>query len=314
MIEAAGLSRRFTTKHGVVDAVRSVDFTVDAGEIVGFLGPNGAGKTTTMRMLTTLLKPTSGSAVVAGCDLATDPVGVRRRIGYVSQGGGANPGYIVHEEIELQARLYGLGRAEVARRVDEVIAILDLAELRDRVVGTLSGGQRRRLDIALGLVHGPELVFLDEPSAGLDPTSRSHLWSYIRRLRDEHGTTVFLSTHYLDEADALCDRVLIMDAGRIIAEDSPETLKQRVSDDVVIVEISGDVEVAGRALREEAAVRDLTVDGAVLRFGTDRGDKAVTTTVRALDRADIEVLSIRVERPTLDDVFLALTEETPIAA
>jgi len=308
LIEARELSRRFETDRGPVDAVRGVEFTVEPGEIVGFLGPNGAGKTTTMRMLTTLLKPTAGSAVVAGYDLHTDPVQVRRRIGYVAQGGGANPGYVVAEELELQARLYGIGRAEAQRNAKEVASFLDLTDLYDRVIGTLSGGQRRRLDVALGLVHAPGLVFLDEPSAGLDPTSRNHLWSYIQRLRNERGTTVFLSTHYLDEADALCDRVLIMNQGRIIAEDSPETLKQRISGDSVIVEIAGDVEPAVAALREQPGVRGLTVDGQRVRFHTDRGDRAVMSTVRALDRADAEVLSIQVDRPTLDDVFLALTD------
>jgi ABC-2 type transport system ATP-binding protein len=314
LIEARGLSRRFETTRGPVDAVRGVEFTVEPGEIVGFLGPNGAGKTTTMRMLTTLLTPTAGSAVVAGYDLRTEPVRVRRRIGYVAQGGGANPGCVVAEELELQARLYGFGRAAARRNAREVASFLDLTDLYDRAIGTLSGGQRRRLDVALGLVHAPGLVFLDEPSAGLDPAGRNHLWTYIRRLRKERGTTVFLSTHYLDEADALCDRVLIMNRGRIIAEDSPETLKQRISGDSVIVEIAGDVERAVVALREQPGVRGLTVDGQRVRLHTDRGDRAVVSTVRTLDGADAKVLSIQVDRPTLDDVFLALTDTTAVPA
>src|SRR5581483_2021713 len=211
MIEARGLARTFRTRKGLVEAVRGVDLSVRAGEIVGFLGPNGAGKTTTLRMLTTLLTPTAGTARVAGCDLLGDPAGVRRRIGYVAQGGGTDPTCLADEELVLQAELYRLGAAAARRRAKELFAQLDLAGLEDRPVQTLSGGQRRRLDVALGLVHRPPLVFLDEPTAGLDPQARSNLWEHVRRLRGEHHTTIFLTTHYLDEADALCDRILIID-------------------------------------------------------------------------------------------------------
>jgi ABC-2 type transport system ATP-binding protein len=211
MITARGLSRTFTSRKRTIEAVRGIDFEVQAGEIVGLLGPNGAGKTTVQRMLATLLVPTAGDAIVAGCDLRRDPVGVRRRLGYVSQTGGTNPAAKVDEELVTQAQLYGLTRAAAITRAKALRRALDLADLGDRIVKTLSGGQKRRLDIALGLMHEPKLVFLDEPSTGLDPHSRANLWAHIRGLRDRANATILLTTHYLDEADALCDRILIID-------------------------------------------------------------------------------------------------------
>ncbi|MFC7728075.1 ABC transporter ATP-binding protein [Actinomadura keratinilytica] len=245
MIKASGLARTFTTRRGTVEAVRGVDLSVAPGEIVGFLGPNGAGKTTTLRMLTTLLAPTAGTATVAGHDLRTDAAGVRRRIGYVAQGGGAAPAVPVGEELDLQARLYGV--PDRAARIADLCARLELEGLLDRPAQTLSGGQRRRLDIALGLVHRPPLVFLDEPTTGLDPHNRGNLWEHIRRMRDEDGTTVFVTTHYLEEADALCDRILIIDHGRIVAEGTPDELKRRVSGDVVTLELADARPPPGRA-------------------------------------------------------------------
>ena len=318
LIEAAGLARTFRSRHGTVEAVRGVDFTVGAGEIVGFLGPNGAGKTTTLRMLTTLLTPTAGTATVAGCDLRRDPAGVRRRIGYVAQGGGTDPAAGVREELVLQARLYRLGAAEAQRRTAELCAQLDLAGLEGRLVKTLSGGQRRRLDIALGLVHRPPLVFFDEPTAGLDPQGRSHLWDHIRRLRGHYDTTVFLTTHYLDEADALCDRILIIDHGRIVAEGAPEELKRRIAGDVITVEVAGGADRAQAALAGHAAVREVAVADHTLRLAVEHGEQALAGLLRALDAARVELASVRLARPTLDDVFLTLTgrslrEEAPAA-
>jgi ABC-2 type transport system ATP-binding protein len=308
MIEAKGLARTFRTRQGTVEAVRGVDFTVQPAEIVGFLGPNGAGKTTTLRMLTTLLRPSAGSATVAGCDLRGDPAGVRRRIGYVAQGGSTDPRCKVREELVLQAELYRIDAAEARRRTGELCQQLELAGLEERLVQTLSGGQRRRLDIALGLVHRPPLVFLDEPTAGLDPQGRSNLWGHIRRLRDEHQTTVFLTTHYLDEADALCDRILIIDHGRIVAEGSPDELKRRISGDVVTVEVAGAAADRARAvLSEHAGVREVATSGATLRLTVERGDQVLMSLIRALDAAKVELVSIQLARPTLDDVFLTLT-------
>ncbi|MFF6776084.1 ABC transporter ATP-binding protein [Streptomyces sp. NPDC012637] len=225
IISTSGLSRTFRTRHGEVTAVHGIDLTVRPGEILGFLGPNGAGKSTTLRMLSTLLPPTGGVATVAGHDLLRDAVGVRRKIGYVAQSGGVDPQETVRSELVLQGRLYGLSRAEAAARAAGLARDLDLTELLDRGSTALSGGQRRRLDIALGLTHRPELLFLDEPTTGLDPGSRTALWALVRRLRDEHGTTVVLTTHYLDEADALADRLVIIDKGVVAAEGTPAALK-----------------------------------------------------------------------------------------
>jgi ABC-2 type transport system ATP-binding protein len=307
MIEAKGLARTFRTRQGPVEAVRGVDFTVQPAEIVGFLGPNGAGKTTTLRMLTTLLHPGAGSATVAGCDLRGDPAGVRRRIGYVAQGGSTDYRCKVREELVLQAELYRIEAAEARRRTSELCQQLELAGLEERLVQTLSGGQRRRLDIALGLVHRPPLIFLDEPTAGLDPQGRSNLWGHIRRLRDEHQTTIFLTTHYLDEADALCDRILIIDHGRIVAEGTPDELKRRISGDVVTVEVAGAADRAKAVLADHAGVREIAVSGATLRLTVERGDQVLMSLLRALDAAKVELVSIQLARPTLDDVFLTLT-------
>ncbi|WP_428952281.1 ABC transporter ATP-binding protein [Streptomyces sp. cg35] len=225
VISASGLARTFQTKRGPVDAVRGIDLRVEPGEILGFLGPNGAGKTTTLRMLTTLLPPTGGAATVAGCDLATDPAGVRRAVGYVAQSGGVDPAVSVREELVTQGRLYRLTKRQAVARADELADALGLAELMDRKAAALSGGQRRRLDIALGLAHRPAVLFLDEPTTGLDPGSRSDLWDLVRRLRAEFGTTVFLTTHYLDEADALADRIVVVDRGVVAAQGTPSALK-----------------------------------------------------------------------------------------
>ncbi|MDX2530655.1 ABC transporter ATP-binding protein [Streptomyces europaeiscabiei] len=227
IISTAGLARTFRTKRGPVEAVRGIDLTVRPGEILGFLGPNGAGKTTTLRMLTTLLPPTGGAATVAGHDLATDAAGVRRACGYVAQSGGVDPQITVREELVTQGRLYRLTKSQAVERATELARDLDLTELLDRKCAALSGGQRRRLDIAMALTHRPRVLFLDEPTTGLDPGSRADLWELVRRLRDEHGTTVFLTTHYLDEADALADRIVVVDQGLVVADDTPGALKLR---------------------------------------------------------------------------------------
>ncbi|MER7348948.1 ATP-binding cassette domain-containing protein [Streptomyces aurantiacus] len=227
IISTAGLAKTFVTKAGSVEAVRGIDLTVAPGEILGFLGPNGAGKTTTLRMLTTLLPPTGGAAAVAGVDLRGNPAAVRKKIGYVAQSGGVDPQETVRDELVIQGRLYGLTKAEATSRAAELAADLDLTELLDRRTAALSGGQRRRLDIALGLTHRPAVLFLDEPTTGLDPGSRADLWRLVRELRDKHGTTVFLTTHYLDEADALADRIVVVDKGVVAAEGTPAALKEQ---------------------------------------------------------------------------------------
>jgi ABC-2 type transport system ATP-binding protein len=325
MITTQGLSRTFTsrTKSGkkTVEAVRGVNIDVAEGELVGFLGPNGAGKTTTLRMLTTLLVPTAGTATVAGCDLLADPLGVRRRIGYVSQAGGSTPEAKVGEELVLQGRFYGMSKAAAIGRADELTKRLDLSGLGDRKTKTLSGGQRRRLDIAMGLIHDPKLVFLDEPSTGLDPQSRANLWEHIRSLRDTHGTTVFLTTHYLDEADALSDRILVIDNGEIVAEGTPDALKSQVSGDGVSfsVEPRHVVRAAEIAATLDGAHEVSAVDTSVT-LRVPRGDVAMPELLRALDSQGIRMTAMSVQRPTLDDVFLTMTgrslrdAEAPAAA
>ncbi|MFI7124670.1 ABC transporter ATP-binding protein [Nonomuraea sp. NPDC050153] len=245
MITTSGLSKTFD---GGVEAVKGVDLAVEPGEIVGFLGPNGAGKTTTMRMLTTLLRPTSGTATVAGHDLLGEAKEVRRRIGYVSQNGGVPPTSPLEGELALQGMLYGLSRARAEARTREALERLELTGLESKPGAALSGGQRRRFDIAFALLHDPVVLFLDEPTTGLDPQSRANLWDHIRSLRLEKGMTVFLTTHYLDEADALCDRIVIIDHGRIVAEGAPAELKTggRTLDEVFL-------DITGRSLREETA-------------------------------------------------------------
>jgi ABC-2 type transport system ATP-binding protein len=314
MIKAEGLARVFKSRRQTVEAVRGVDINVAEGEIVGFLGPNGAGKTTTLRMLTTLLRPTAGTATVAGVDLLRDPLGVRRRIGYVAQAigvtaGGSDPNCLVGEELQIQAQLYRIPPADAASRIALLLDRLELTGLEKRLCKTLSGGQRRRLDIALGLVHSPKLVFLDEPSTGLDPQSRSHLWDHVRALRDELGSTVFLTTHYLEEADALCDRVLVIDHGKIIAEGVPDELKHRVSGDVVTLSF-GTPAIGAQAelvLAEHPDVKDVAADGSSLRLSVDRGEQALPGLLRSLEGAGLTLESVQLARPTLDDVFLTLT-------
>jgi ABC-2 type transport system ATP-binding protein len=322
IIEARGLARDFTSRKHTVHAVRGVDITTEEGEIVGFLGPNGAGKTTTLRMLTTLLRPTAGTATVAGADLLRDPLGVRKRIGFVPQAigqtqGGTSDNSLVIEELLDQGTAYRIGREETRRRADILIKQLDLGGLDQRFVKTLSGGQRRRLEIALGLVHQPPLVFLDEPTTGLDPQSRSNMWEHIRRLRSELGTTIFLTTHYLDEADALCDRLFVIDHGVIVADGTPDELKRRISGDVVTLSVNGvtthgatnhgATEAARSLLTASPVVREITVTDGSLRLTVEHGEEALPVLLRTLDGAGITMSAISLSRPTLDDVFLTMT-------
>jgi ABC-2 type transport system ATP-binding protein len=268
-------------------------------------------------MLTTLLRPTAGTATVAGADLLRDPLGVRKRIGFVPQAigqtqGGTSDNSLVIEELLDQGTAYRIGREETRRRAAALIEQLDLGGLDQRFVKTLSGGQRRRLEIALGLVHQPPLVFLDEPTTGLDPQSRSNMWQHIRRLRSELGTTVFLTTHYLDEADALCDRLFVIDHGGIVAVGTPDELKRRISGDVVTLSVNGaavdDGTAAARSLLAASpVVREIAVADGSLRLTVEHGEEALPVLLRTLDGAGITMSAISLSRPTLDDVFLTLT-------
>jgi ABC-2 type transport system ATP-binding protein len=306
IIETHGLKRSFKSRRGSVEAVAGIDLQVYTGEIFGFLGPNGAGKTTTLRMLATLLPPTAGDATVAGCDLRREPGKVRERIGYVSQSGGTDPLVDGRTELIFQGRLYGLSAAEAQRRAAELLALLELEAPADRPTKTYSGGQRRRLDIGLGLIHQPKLLFLDEPTTGLDPQSRARMWDEVRRLR-ERGMTIFLTTHYLEEADALCDRLAIIDHGRIVAEGTAEQLKRQIAGDVVTLGVSGNRQAAFALLRSQPFVREAGQEHDSIRLYVDRGETAMPAILRALDGAGIELQTISLTRPSLDDVFLRQT-------
>jgi ABC-2 type transport system ATP-binding protein len=311
VIHARGLAQTFHTREGrttsEVRAVDGVDLDVAEGEVVGFLGPNGAGKTTTLRMLTTLLRPTSGTATVAGYDVVGQPVEVRRRIGYVSQSGSTGSFARAGDEIVDHGMLYGMSGAAARRRGQELFDQLDLPGMWRRQPRSMSGGQRRRLDIAMGLVHDPTLVFLDEPTTGLDPQARANLWQHIAGLRRDRGATVFLTTHYLDEADALSDRIVIIDHGRIVAADTSDNLKAQVAGDLVDLEVTDPARAGDAASRLETIADEVEVEGRHARGRVPRAAQAVPGLLRDLTGSGIELASLEVKRPTLDDVFLALT-------
>jgi len=308
MIDTADLKRTFKTRTGAVEAVAGVDLHVNAGEIFGFLGPNGAGKTTTLRMLATLITPTAGDATVAGADLRREPALVRQRIGYVPQGGSTDPAETGRGELVLQGRLYGMDAADAKTRAAEVLDKLDLMSAADRPTGTYSGGMRRRLDVGLGIVHRPQVLFLDEPTTGLDPQARARMWDEIKRLR-EQGTTVFLTTHYLEEADALADRLAIIDHGKIVAEGTSSQLKQKVAGDVVTIGVDGSGANVLTLVEAMPFVREASHDSetGLIRLYVDRGETAVPHLLRSLDAAGYEPTSISLNKPSLDDVFLRQT-------
>lgn len=310
MIHTDKLTRHFVTRSETVEAVKGIDIDIAAGELVAFLGPNGAGKSTTLRMLTTLLPPTSGTATVAGVSITDDPAGVRAWIGYIGQGNGAGHSFRVHDELMAQGRFYGMDRTTTRTRVGELLETLDLTGLEKRRVSTLSGGQRRRLDIALGLLHRPGLLFLDEPSTGMDPHNRANLWEHIGRLRSTHRTTIVLTTHYLEEADTQSERVIVIDHGEIIADDTATTLKSRLAGDRITVTVGPDdaartVAVVGSAGRDVASLP--TADGTAVSGRFDHGTRVLPQLLKTLDTEGIAVVTAEVKRPTLDDVFLALT-------
>ena len=311
MIHARDLVQTFSTKQGrkkvEVRAVDGVTLDVAEGEVVGFLGPNGAGKTTTLRMLTTLLTPTSGTATVAGFDVVRDSRAVRRSIGYVSQAGGVSSYARAGDEVVDHGMLYGLSRAEATRRGHELFEQLDLPGMWQRTPKQMSGGQKRRLDIAMGLVHDPTLIFLDEPTTGLDPQARANLWEHIAGLRRDRGATVFLTTHYLDEADALSDRIIIIDRGRIVASDTAENLKASISGDLVDVEVTDAARLPEAAAALESMAASVEVEDRHVRGRVARAGRAVPGLLRELDRTGVTLEGIEVHRPTLDDVFLTLT-------
>ncbi|CAM3156951.1 ATP-binding cassette domain-containing protein [Nocardioides dubius] len=307
VIVTRGLTRHFTARKQTVEAVRGLDLEIGQGELVAFLGPNGAGKSTTLRMLTTLLAPTSGTATVAGHDVVTGQREVRRAIGYVGQGNGAGHQQRGRDELVSQGRAHGLSRREAHQRADELIDDLDLTAVADRKVMTLSGGQRRRLDIAMGLVHLPRVLFLDEPSTGLDPQNRANLQGLIERLHAQTGSTIVLTTHYLEEADALAERVVVIDHGMVIADDSASRLKSRLGDRIELTfdQAEHADRAAQRAARIPGSLVTRTERGLLVRAAD--GHRAAPALIAELQTAGTPASSIEVARPTLDDVFLDLT-------
>lgn len=308
-IDVTGLRKSFRGRGGDVEAVAGVDLTVNRGEIFGFLGPNGAGKTTTLRMLSTLLVPSAGDAMVAGFDLRRDPQRVREHIGYVGQSGGTDHSVTGRMELVFQGRLYHLSPRDARRRADELLRTFELEAAADRKIATYSGGQRRRLDVALGLVHRPGVLFLDEPTTGLDPQSRARMWDEVKGLRDG-GTTVFLTTHYLEEADALCDRLAIIDQGRIVADGSPDALKREIAGDVITLGIAGDPGVALNLLGSRSFIRDqdpMDPGSNSIRVYVDHGETAMPAIFRILEQGGIGLKSVSMSRPSLNDVFLRRT-------
>ena len=310
MIRTHQLTKDFeVSRTETVHAVRGISLDIAPGELVAVLGPNGAGKTTTMRMLTTLIAPTSGAAQVAGFDVVADAAEVRRRIGYVGQGNGAGHTQRVADELRTQGVIYDLSGREARRRADHLMESLDLTDLAQRKVSDLSGGQRRRLDVAMGLVHAPTLLFLDEPSTGLDPQNRANLWEHILRMRAEYDMTIVLTTHYLDEADSMAERVVVVDHGEVIADDTPETLKADLAGDRIVA-TAADVEGASRLAQladRLPGARETSVDGRQVEARVSDGPTALPELLWEAHGSDLQVVTAQVHRPTLDDVFLALT-------
>ncbi|MGH9123321.1 MAG: ATP-binding cassette domain-containing protein [Acidimicrobiales bacterium] len=301
-IEARGLVRTF----GTVTAVDRIDLDIRTGEIYGFLGPNGAGKSTTVRMLCTLLAPSGGTARVAGYDVGSQPEKVRLRIGVALQEVALDPKQTGLQLLRLQGRLYGLSRADIARRLEELAGLIDIGDAISRPIATYSGGMKRRLDLAAALVHDPEVLFLDEPTTGLDPVSRARMWDEVRRLNQELGMTIFLTTQYLEEADQLADRVGIINGGRLVAEGTPEQLKRRVGNDVIVVRVDGAAESSRRAVTQVSGVTRVDVHGDELLISASDGAATIGAVAVALSTVS-PVRHLTLRTPTLDDVFLELT-------
>ena len=301
-VETQGLIRDF----GDVRAVDGIDLEVTRGEVYGFLGPNGAGKTTLLRMLITLLMPTAGSASVAGFDIMTQPNDIRLRIGAALQDAALDPKQTGRELLRLQGRLYGLSGRELDTRLDELSGLTDIGDAIDRFVGTYSGGMKRRLDLAASLIHNPEVLFLDEPTTGLDPISRSRVWDEVRRINRELDVTIFLTTQYLEEADELADRVGIINHGRLMAEGTPAELKRSLGNDVIIAQVDGGAEQAKRAVESVDGVLGVDATGTEVIVQVSNGAAAISRVALALNECDVNVSELTLRTPTLDDVFLSV--------
>ena len=295
-------------RYGEVQALDGVGFAVREGEVFGLLGPNGAGKSTTVRVLATLTKPDGGSAVVAGNDVVRDPNAVRRSIGYVPQSSGVDRDATGRENLMLQGRIQRLRGGALERRVDELLDLVGLSDAADRLARTYSGGMKRRLDIALGLVHRPSVLFLDEPTTGLDPEARTAMWEELGTLAHRESLTILLTTHYLEEADQLADRLAIVSRGKIVVEGTPEELKRGLRGEAVSVRLADSDRVRAEAVVDLLeGVHETTVDGEVLRMRVDSGARAIPSILSALESNGISVEAVASHRPSLDDVYLHYT-------
>ncbi len=292
---------------GSVRAVDGVDLNVREGEIFGFLGPNGAGKTTVIRMLITLLAPTAGTITVAGFDAVREPDRIRSRIGAALQEAALDDKQTGREILRLQGRLYGLRTRQIRQRIADLSDLVDIGEAMDRLVGTYSGGMKRRLDLAAALIHGPEILFLDEPTTGLDPISRARIWEEVRRINGDMGVTVFLTTQYMEEADTLAERVGIIDRGRLAAQGTPADLKRARGDDLILARIDGDFDAAARAVETIPTVSNVEARGGELTISVANGAALVSTVALRLSESGIDVKELILRTPTLDDVFLQVT-------
>ena len=300
---AEGLVRHFDD----VKAVDSVDLSVSKREIYGFLGPNGAGKSTTVRMLTTLLMPTEGHAFVAGKDVVRRAQEVRLSIGVALQEAALDNKQTGRELLRLQGRLYGLSGREIDQRMKELSSLIDIGDAIDRLIGTYSGGMKRKLDLAAALVHNPEVLFLDEPTAGLDPISRARVWEEVRRINSDLDVTIFLTTQYLEEADQLADRVGIISQGKLVAEGAPRALKRSIGSDIIITQIEGDPHIASEAVRNIQRVEQVDARGRELTISVSNGAELISDVAIALNQSGVNVREIMLRTPTLDDVFLQVT-------
>jgi len=311
-IEAEGLRKEYPKG---VTALAGLSFSVSPGSVFALLGPNGAGKSTAVKVLTTLAKPDAGRAVVAGIDVTAQPDRVRRTIGVVAQGSGVDIQATGRENLRLQGQIHGIRGREIEQRAQELLERFGLAEAADRIARGYSGGMQRRLDIAMALVHDPAVLFLDEPTTGLDPEVRADMWSEIGRLAAERGKTVLLTTHYLEEADQLAGRVAIVDRGKVVAEGTPDELKRELRGDAIHVDLEREYNgTVTRALAGVASIRDVAVEGRALRARADDGGRAVPLVLQALESHGVEVSSVRVARPSLDDVYLKYAGRTFDAA
>ena len=307
MIVTNNLCKTYRSREDPVEAVKNVNLHVKQGEIFGFLGPNGAGKTTTMRILTTLITPTAGSATVVDYDLFKDAKRIREKIGYVSQKGGCYEFATGYENLVLQGRLYGLSKAVSKENADKLIRTLDMGEYYYRKVRTYSGGQRRHIDLCMGIMHNPKLLFLDEPTTGLDPASRAVFWNEILKLRDM-GITIFLTTHYLDEADTLCDTICIMDHGKVVAEGTASDLKRQIAGDIIKIGLKNKyIEKAKTLLETRTDIHEIQVTDNAVKLYVEAGEKALPELLPILVEACIPITTIELNRPSLNEVFLEKT-------